>query len=385
MRMYTEQEVSKLIHDVRNPLTSIMNFSEILLEEGLTNKETRELLHIIHEESKKIEEILKNFRKNKTDPEKNREILPYEKDISSTFKKGAKAKILVVDDDGSIRRIIRLDLEKSGYEVYTVYNGREALELLNKVEPDLIISDITMPEMSGFELYERLSKENRIIPFIFLTAYDSPEKKIKSLKLGVDAYLTKPFSKEELLARIDSLLSKSKKIFNNIFIDGLTHVFNRRFIDEELPYKISQSMEQFEPISVAMCDIDLFKHVNDTYGHQAGDMVLRFLGKFLKSQLRGDDIVARYGGEEFLIVLENTPKEKAYKVLERIRDNLSHQEVSIGDGKKIKITVSIGLSSFPEDGNNLEELIKVADKALYRAKQTGRNKVAIIKSLKRRS
>ncbi len=383
MKTYKEEEVSKLIHDVKNPLTSIISFSEMLLEDdSLSQEERSELLQIIYEEAKRISDILNAFREKKEVVKKKEEIKTNEEETGSVPSQG-KAKILVVDDDGSIRRVIRMDLEKAGYIVYTAYNGIEGLEMVKEVEPDLIISDIEMPKMDGVEFYEKLRAEDTSIPFIFLTGSSDEERKISVLKLGVDGYLTKPFSKKELIVRVESLLEKAKKITQNIYVDALTKVYNRKFINEKLPAKIEKAIDTFTPLSVAMCDIDHFKKINDVYGHQAGDMVLSFLGSFLKTHVRGNDIVARYGGEEFLILLEGIEKKDAYNVMERLRETLSKEEIDIDNGRKIKITISIGISSFPDDGSTLKELIEASDIALYKAKNGGRNRVILAENTKK--
>ncbi len=383
MKTYKEEEVSKLIHDVKNPLTSIISFSEMLLEDdSLSQEERSELLQIIYEEAKRISDILNAFREKKEVVKKKEEIKTNEEETGFVPSQG-KAKILVVDDDGSIRRVIRMDLEKAGYIVYTAYNGIEGLEMVKEVEPDLIISDIEMPKMDGVEFYEKLRAEDTSIPFIFLTGSSDEERKISVLKLGVDGYLTKPFSKKELIVRVESLLEKAKKITQNIYVDALTKVYNRKFINEKLPAKIEKAIDTFTPLSVAMCDIDHFKKINDVYGHQAGDMVLSFLGNFLKTHVRGNDIVARYGGEEFLILLEGIEKKDAYNVMERLRETLSKEEIDIDNGRKIKITISIGISSFPDDGSTLKELIEASDIALYKAKNGGRNRVILAENTKK--
>ncbi len=383
MKTYKEEEVSKLIHDVKNPLTSIISFSEMLLEDdSLSQEERSELLQIIYEEAKKISDILNAFKEKKEVVKKKEEIKTNEEETGFVPSQG-KAKILVVDDDGSIRRVIRMDLEKAGYIVYTAYNGIEGLEMVKEVEPDLIISDIEMPKMDGVEFYEKLRAEDTSIPFIFLTGSSDEERKISVLKLGVDGYLTKPFSKKELIVRVESLLEKAKKITQNIYVDALTKVYNRKFINEKLPAKIEKAIDTFTPLSVAMCDIDHFKKINDVYGHQAGDMVLSFLGNFLKTHVRGNDIVARYGGEEFLILLEGIGKKDAYNVMERLREALSKEEIDIDNGRKIKITISIGISSFPDDGSTLKELIEASDIALYKAKNGGRNRVILAENTKK--
>ncbi len=383
-KIYTKEEVSKLIHDIRNPLTSIISFSKMLIKEGdsISKEEREEFLQLIYEESKRINDILDTFRK-KREPTRKKESLSNVSNLTLLDATQGRAKILVVDNDGSIRRLIKMDLEKIGYTVYTAYNVGEALSFIEKFEPDLIISDVDMPDTDGLGFRRELENRNIIIPFIFLTSDYNEEKKLSGLKLGADAYLGKPFSIEELIVIIESLLEKAKKFAQSMYIDALTRVYNRKFIEEKLPLKIENALESADSVSLVMCDIDFFKKINDRYGHQAGDRVLSFLGDFLKAHLRGSDVVTRYGGEEFLILLEDTPKQKAYRVMERLRRLLSDREIAIGDGKKIKITISLGISTLREDGNTLKELIESADRALYEAKNKGRNRVVLAENLKK--
>ncbi len=378
IKTYTKEEVSKLIHDIKNPLTSIISFSKMLIEDkdSISQEEKEEFLQLIYEESKRINDILNTF-KEKDEPSRKKEALVNVSDSSLPNFTEGKAKILVVDNDGSIRRLIKMDLEKMGYTVYTAYNVKEALSFIEKFEPDLIISDIDMPDIDGLGFRKELENRNIIIPFIFLTSDYNEEKRLNGLKLGADAYLGKPFSIEELIVIIESLLEKAKKIAQSVYVDPLIGIYNRKFIEEKLPLRIKNALDNSIPLSLAMCDIDFFKKINDRYGHQVGDKVLRFLGNFLKMRLRGSDIIARYGGEEFLILLENAPKQRAYKIMERLRRLLAKEKLQIDNEKDIQITISIGISTLGEDGETIDELIENADKALYEAKSKGRNRVVL--------
>ncbi len=384
IKTYTKEEVSKLIHDIRNPLTSIISFSKMLIEdkESISPEEREEFIHLIYEESKRINDIIDVFRKRDESLQKKKSLVNASNSSFSDSIQG-KAKILVVDNDGSIRRLIKMDLEKIGYTVYTAYNVKEALSFIEKFEPDLIISDVDMPDIDGLGFREELKNRNIIIPFIFLTSDHNEEKRLNGLKLGADAYLGKPFSIEELIVIIESLLEKAKKIAQSVYIDPLIGIYNRKFIEEKLPLRIKNALDNLIPLSLAMCDIDFFKKINDRYGHQIGDKVLRFLGNFLKVRLRGSDIIARYGGEEFLILLENAPKQKAYKVMERLRGLLAKEKIQIDSKKDIQITVSIGISTLEEDGETIDELIEKADKALYEAKSKGRNRIVLAEKSKK--
>ncbi len=386
MKRYTKKEIEKCIQDIENPLTSILSSVDLLINKitNISQEEEEEVLTLVREEAKRVLAILENLKNHDGDIHlKNSDIIDLlDEPMYNPFAHG-RAKILIIDDDGSIRRLLKMDLEKLGYEVYTAYSGKEGFEFIKEIDPDLIISDITIPEMNGIELYKKLITENIIIPFIFITTDGSIQQKIDSLRLGVDGYLTKPFSKEELIALMESLLVKAKRISQNIFIDALTKVYNRKFIEEKLSIKIEKAIELSKSFSLAMCDIDYFKKINDTYGHGAGDKVLTFLGHFFRSHLRDNDIVSRYGGEEFLIFLDGVGGDKAYTIMNRLKEQLSKEEINIGEGKKIRITISVGISSFPGKYHSFKEMVKAADDALYKAKTTGRNKVIIIQNLEK--
>jgi diguanylate cyclase (GGDEF)-like protein len=229
-----------------------------------------------------------------------------------------------------------------------------------------------MPVMDGMEFRNSLRENPKfnLIPFVFISAKNELDDKILGLEIGADYYLTKPFEESELIAIINSRIEKSREFNNLIYHDKLTGLLNRGGIDKRLEEEINRGRRYNNSFSIAMMDIDHFKKVNDTYGHQTGDIVLKNVSGSIATNIRDSDYAGRYGGEEFLIVMPYTDKVHAYTATERIRKSLAATEIKSTD---IKITISGGIASYPEDGDNFREIVSSADSALYSAKNNGRN------------
>lgn len=292
----------------------------------------------------------------------------------------AKKSIVVVDDDPSILNAIVFALTREGYIVHSSTSAKRALEMVRTEKPELIISDITMPEMDGYEFLKELKKDEaaKMIPFIFISAKGDTTDRIRGLKTGVDDYLSKPFEIKELAARVEALLTRVDRLKDLSRFDGLTGALTRKAFEEVLPQELRKAQLNGQPLALAMADLDHFKQINDTHGHLAGDFVLACFVRFLKRNLRDDAILVRYGGEEFCVVMPDVRKRVAWEILERIRKVLSETSFRYEkENIEIRVTCSFGVSAFPEDGANTEGLVSKSDEALYAAKSLGRNRVVL--------
>ncbi|MCD6433865.1 MAG: GGDEF domain-containing protein, partial [Sulfurimonas sp.] len=197
--------------------------------------------------------------------------------------------------------------------------------------------------------------------------------RINSLLPSIKHYLeaAKPVVESKLLM---------EKLRDNSLRDGMTGLYNRRFLEEFIDQVMSQAQRENETYSVMMLDVDFFKMVNDTYGHDIGDKVIVEIGKILKESIRDADLAIRYGGEEFIVMLHNATEDGALKIATKIHSLFGEHIFDVGDGNTMQKTISIGISSFPSDGNTIWKCIKYADTALYEAKNTGRNKIVKFKS-----
>jgi diguanylate cyclase (GGDEF)-like protein len=284
-------------------------------------------------------------------------------------------RILLVDDDRISLGFIAAYLRREAYEVDTSENGEIALELLEENIPHLIICDVEMPVMGGKELRKSLRNNSkfRLIPFIFLSGKTDAHDIIEGLNLGVDDYVTKPVSHVELGARVRATLERQVLYEDLLNYDHLTGVLSRRNIESKLKDELVRVKRYGRPFSLIMVDIDHFKKINDRYGHLFGDLVLEKVAKNMSQKIRDVDYVGRMGGEEFVIGLPETPRQAAFEVAEKVRKSIS--EVTYEENPEVRVTISGGVSCAPDEGDQLNQLLEIADKKLYQAKGDGRNRI----------
>ncbi|MCA9482255.1 MAG: diguanylate cyclase [Nitrospina sp.] len=296
------------------------------------------------------------------------------------------SQILIVDDNHSNVDVLKRSLETKGYGISIAPSGEVALKIAPKLKPDLILMDLMMPGMDGFETCKKIKElpEIQDVPIIFVTGKTETEDIVKAFRVGGVDYISKPFREEEIQARVAAqirirkLIGEKEKLIQELDlisrIDPLTRLSNRRDIQEVLGRELSRCQRYENEFSIIMGDIDFFKKVNDQYGHDMGDNVLKEVAGMLQNEVRKIDKVARWGGEEFLIVLPDTDLPGAYRVAEKIRAAVELRE-SRFDEAIVKLTMSFGVAGISEVGGKIEEMIKLADLRLYKAKDQGRNKV----------
>ena len=289
-------------------------------------------------------------------------------------------KVLVVDDEVHMRELLKYHLAHNGYDVKLAGNGSEGIELVKQDKPDLIISDIMMPGVDGYEFCKQLreDKETRTIPFIFLTAKGQLPDKIQGLRIGADDYIVKPFDPQELMQMVKSRSSRVEIYLEEANLDELTGIYNLRYLRGRFREELNKAVRMSRYLSVCFIDIDQFGRVNDRFGHPAGNEVLKKVVEIIRENIRFPDILARYGGEEFLVVMEDTSLDNAKNAMERVRQAVERADFNYQDKPlDLKVTISIGISGFPKSGSEDVDLIERADRALLKAKENGRNRVVI--------
>ncbi|MCE1253866.1 MAG: diguanylate cyclase [Anaerolineae bacterium] len=284
-------------------------------------------------------------------------------------------RILIVDDDNVQANINALHLKRAGMETFIVTDPLLIIQALNEFNPDLILLDMYMPDCSGTDLAVVIRQIESFvsIPIVFLSAETDREKQLEAVGLGGDDFLTKPIKPEHLTSAVTSRVDRYRQLRYLMMRDSLTGLLNHTTFKERYTQEFSRVIRLNKPLAYAMIDLDNFKQVNDTYGHTAGDRVLKSLASMLTKRLRSTDVIGRYGGEEFAVVLPNTSGQEAVKIFEQLCVGFEqiHHRTKSGI---FQVTFSCGVSSYPECITPVE-LAETADKALYCAKHEGKNRV----------
>lgn len=305
------------------------------------------------------------------------------------------AKILIVDDMVANVDLLHHMLRSAGYtSVTSTNNPFEVCDLHRANQYDLILLDLMMPGMDGFQVMEGLKKIELegYLPVLVITG--QVELKLRALQSGAKDVISKPFEKVEILARIYNMLeirllnreaTNQSKILEQlvqdlqkqIITDPLTNLFNRRFLQEYLPREVAKAKRVAGSFAVLMIDLDFFKRINDIFGHEAGDIVLKNVAILLKNSIRESDVACRYGGEEFVLVLSEVSTDGAGKKAEGIRKAVMDLALAIRQKSLGRVSTSIGVAVYPDHGVDMDSLLRAADEALYEAKENGRNCVVM--------
>jgi two-component system cell cycle response regulator len=301
-------------------------------------------------------------------------------------------RVLVAGDSAVSRKLVEHTLSEKRYSLVFAKSGREAVDLFAEHHPALVIVDWIMPDLTGIEICKHIRTKTQAsyTYIILLTGKSGKESVIEGLAAGADDYLTKPFHPEELIARVGvglriMELQREIEVKNAILqelalTDPLTSLPNRRAIDEWAARQLSGAARHGFSFWVALADLDRFKTVNDTYGHDAGDTVLKAFSQILKAKSRRSDICGRIGGEEFLFVLTHATKEDAKRVIECVRMELEATKFNF-NGNTLTVTASFGLAGFTgTKAPDFNRLVAQADLALYSAKHMGRNRVEVVEA-----
>ncbi|UTH75807.1 diguanylate cyclase [Chromobacterium sp. IIBBL 290-4] len=284
-------------------------------------------------------------------------------------------RVLIVEDMASLAGLYTRVLAAHGVEATSETNPENVPELIERLNPDLILMDMYMPQCNGIELAKVIRQQRMLdgIPIVFLSVEKRQAVQLDALTLGIDGFLTKPVAPEELVVTVMNRARRYRKLRSYIANDSLTGLLNHSHLHGQMDSGIVRARRDQLPLSLAMIDLDYFKKINDTYGHQAGDQVLLNLARFLKERLRRSDLVGRYGGEEFAIVLPSTPVDKAHQMMDALRQDFSQLEQR-AEERSFRQTFSAGISSL-DTADNATSLVQQADEMLYRAKANGRNRV----------
>lgn len=305
--------------------------------------------------------------------------------------KSDKHTLLVIDDSAVLRgQVIEFLKDTNLFErLLGADNGLEGFKLLLNNDVDVVLCDLEMPGMDGLKFLSmhNARAELRDIPVILLTGHEESEKKVKGLEHGASDYITKPFDAGELIARVkvqlkikslqDDLKEQNRMLELLSNTDPLTQLANRRFLMTSLEAEFKRSERSHSSLSLVMADIDHFKKINDTYGHQQGDHVLQVVASLIRKALREYDLAARFGGEEFALIFPDTDLKSAYLVAARVRQMIAEYSFE-NTMQNLKMTISLGVAACPHNKiKDINDLIRFADDALYAAKREGRNRVVV--------
>lgn len=295
------------------------------------------------------------------------------------IRQGGRPRILITDDDEFFANTIALVLRNEGMIVKTLNDPAQILDTMQEFPPDMLLLDVMMPGITGFDVCRKLRKVPRWrdLPIIFLTGQTGVEARVEAFRCGGDDYLPKPVVNEELLTRVKVRIDRAAMLRERSDKDTITGLLLRRAFSEQLSAILAESERIKCNFSICLLDVDHFKKVNDTHGHLAGDRVLAGLGQLLSKRFRVDDIRGRWGGEEFILAFRRETKERIHKAVDRVLEEFRGMEFESDSGVNFKCSFSGGLATYPDDGETIFDLIHSADQRLYIAKERGRNQIIL--------
>ena len=296
--------------------------------------------------------------------------------------------ILLVEDNEKDSKLIHSYLHGEPYQIKLAKDGHDAISRAQQENIDLILLDILLPGIDGFEVCRLLKEREQTsnIQIVAITSLQDLDSKIKGIELGADDYLVKPINRHELRVRVKALIKKKAYLdslhvsyemaLNSAITDKLTGLYNHGYFKHFLSFEIKRSLRHQTPVSLLMMDIDGFKLYNDQLGHLAGDQILKEIGQVVKANIRQIDLAARYGGEEFAVIMPNTDPHEALKIAERLRQTIKTHPLPPEISLTAKnLSVSIGVAGYPPYDESVRVLVQQADRALYKAKREGKDRV----------
>ena len=308
-------------------------------------------------------------------------------DFDASGESSPAKKILIVDDDKTVRESLNDFLEFHGFAVLAVHSAAKALDALAQSDFDLIISDLVMPKMDGISLIKAIRELDKDIPFLVMTGFASIEYAVESMKAGATDFITKPLKFDHVMLIVNRALetrslrkmASEREYYKDLSnSDGLTRISNYRHFSQVLQLEIDRQRRYHRPLTLLMIDIDDFKKTNDRYGHLVGDLVLIKIAALLTAEIRGFDFVARYGGDEFTVILPEVSEKEALAVGRRIMRSVGQYEFTSPEKETIgMLSVTIGIASFPKDATASQDLVARADQAMYSGKSAGKNCICI--------
>ncbi len=297
-------------------------------------------------------------------------------------------RVFVLEDDAQWSTLLTASLRAAGHTVESAADLRSGIEGIARAEPDVVLVDLGLPDGDGSRVIQRfrdVTRGRHAPAIVVVTAVDDEEQKLDCLRSGADDFVSKPISPMEVVARVGSQMRRIRasalaadqveKALGDAYTDALTGLYNRRYLDEDLVRRVAKAGTRDGSFAVALLDIDHFKRINDTWGHPAGDAVLRTVAKEIRGFLRTGDLECRYGGEEFVVILPSTSLGDAVLVAERLRGGIQSCELP-SPLVAAKITASLGVAGWVP-GEDASSLLGRADHALYAAKRAGRNRVEV--------